>query len=140
MSKTAFLNSPNAYAVPTIFLISDGEPTDDYKGGLAKLKGNSWYKDAMRVSLAIGGDDANTENLKEFTGNSETVLKVHTPEALRKFIRFVSVTSAQIGSKSQPLYNNGEVPKKQDELERQLIDFQDENIDINNTPTGGDTW
>ena len=65
------------------FLLSDGEPTDNYKHGLEKLKQNNWFKKAIKVAVAIG-EDANKAVLAEFTGNKEAVLTVHTPEALTK--------------------------------------------------------
>ena len=38
--------------------------------------------------------------LAEFTGSDESVIEVHTPEELKKWIQFVTVTSSQIGSSS----------------------------------------
>jgi uncharacterized protein YegL len=84
---------------PAIFLMSDGEPTDNYKHGLEKLKQNNWFKKAIKVAVAIG-DDANKTVLADFTGNIEAVITVHTPEALKKWIQFVSVRASEIGSKS----------------------------------------
>ena len=37
---------------PAIFLLSDGEPTDDYQHELKKLKENNWFKKAIEVSFA----------------------------------------------------------------------------------------
>jgi hypothetical protein len=60
--------------------------------------------------------------LAEFTGSSESVLVVHSPEALRKLIRFVSVTAAQIGSKSSSVGKAGvdEAASKQAEFIKQV--------------------
>lgn len=91
---------------PAIFLLSDGEPTDDYKKELGNLKENNWFKKAIKVAVAIG-EDANKDVLAEFTGNKEAVITVHTPEALTKMIRFVSVTASQIGSKSSGVGKGG---------------------------------
>ena len=67
--------------------------------------------------MAIG-EDANKAVLAEFTGNKEAVLTVHTPEALTKMIRFVSVTASQIGSKSSGVGKGSvdEAANKQDEM------------------------
>jgi len=138
MAKEKFLSAPSASVAPAIFLMSDGEPTDDYKNGLASLHQNKWYKHAIKVAVAIG-DDANTEVLKEFTGNSEAVLTVHTPEALRKMIHFVSITSSQIGSKSQPM-QNGQIESKQDAMIDQLNDLQQTDPDLSQTSTHEDDW
>ena len=84
---------------PAIFLLSDGEPTDNYKHGLEKLKQNNWFKKAIKVAVAIG-EDANKTVLADFTGNVESVITVHTPEALKKWSQFVRVRASEIGSKS----------------------------------------
>lgn len=138
MAKEKFLSAPSASVAPAIFLMSDGEPTDDYKSGLAALQQNNWYKYAIKVAVAIG-DDANTEVLREFTGNIEAVVTVHTPEALRKMIRFVSITSSQIGSKSQPM-QDGQVESKQDAMIDQIKDLQQTDPDLSQTSTNADDW
>ena len=138
MSKDKFLSAPSASVAPAIFLMSDGEPTDDYKSGIASLQQNNWYKYAIKVAVAIG-DDANKDVLKEFTGNIEAVITVHTPEALRKMIRFVSVTSSQIGSKSQPM-QDGAIESKQDSMIEQLKDIQQTDPDLSQTSTDADDW
>ena len=66
----------------------------------------------------------------------EAVLSVHNPEALKKMIRFVSVTSSQIGSKSSAVGKGkvDEIKSKQDEFIDQVSvaysngDFDDEYI------------
>jgi len=138
MAKEKFLSAPSASVAPAIFLMSDGEPTDDYIKGLSELQKNNWYKYAIKVAIAIG-DDANIDVLKEFTGNIEAVITVHTPEALRKMIRFVSVTSSQIGSKSQPM-QNGEIESKQDAMIDQIKDLQQTDPDLSQTSTNADDW
>jgi len=138
MSKEKFLSAPSASVAPAIFLMSDGEPTDDYKKGLAELQKNNWYKYAIKVAVAIG-DDANIDVLKEFTGNIEAVITVHTPEALQKMIRFVSVTSSQIGSKSQPM-QDGQIESKQDAMIDQIKDLQQTDPDLSQTSTDEDDW
>jgi uncharacterized protein YegL len=138
MARDGFLSAPSGSVAPAIFLMSDGEPTDDYKSGLAALQQNKWFKYAIKVAVAIG-NDANIDVLKEFTGNIESVIKVHTPEVLRKWIRFVSVTSSQIGSKSQPM-QNGQVESKQDAMIEQIKDLQQTEPDLSQTSTDADDW
>ena len=93
LSKNAFMSEATGSFAPAIFLLSDGDPTDNYKYGLDKLKENNWYKKAIKVAIAIG-DDVNKDVLKE------AVITVHTPEILKKWIQFVSVRASEIGSKS----------------------------------------
>jgi uncharacterized protein YegL len=138
MNKDKFLSAPSASVAPAIFLMSDGDPTDNYKEGLAVLQKNNWYKYAIKVAIAIG-DGANKDVLKEFTGNSEAVISAHCPETLKKWIRFISVTSSQIGSKSQPV-QDGEIQSKQDAMIDQLKDMQQSDPDLSQTSTSADDW
>ena len=118
--------------------MSDGEPTDDFESGLNLLQQNNWFKHAIKVAVAIG-DDANKDVLAKFTGNIEAVITVHTPEALKKWIRKVSITSSQIGSRSQPV-NDGQIPSKQDTMIDEIKDIQQEEPDLSSTSTSGDDW
>ena len=136
--SSGFMQRASGSYAPVLFLMSDGEPTDDYKSGLSVLQQNNWYKYAIKVAVAIG-DDANTDVLKEFTGNIEAVVTVHTPEALRKMIRFVSITSSQIGSKSQPM-QDGQIESKQDSMIDQIKDLQQTDPDLSQTSTSEDDW
>lgn len=94
-----FMSSPSGCFAPAIILLSDGGPTDNFEGGLKLLQGNSWYKNAIKIAIAIG-DDADKDVLKQFTGSSEAVITVHNIDALKKMIRIIAITSSQIGSKS----------------------------------------
>ncbi|GHT52167.1 tellurium resistance protein TerY [Spirochaetia bacterium] len=118
LSRNSFLKAPSASVAPVIMLLSDGQPVDDWEGGLALLKNNNWYKSAVKVAIAIGSD-ADSEVLAEFTGDENTVIAAYKPEILKKMIRKVSVTSSQIGSRSQPL-QEGEVVTRQDTMADEL--------------------
>jgi uncharacterized protein YegL len=84
---------------PVIILLSDGDPTDNWNKELDNLKGNNWFKNSLKIAIAIGSD-ANQDVLKEFTGHSELVLTAHDPETLKRIIRVASKTASQIGSRS----------------------------------------
>jgi len=99
LSTKAFMKEATGSFAPAIFLLSDGEPTDNWKGGLGILKQNNWFKTAVKVAVAIG-DDANKDVLAEFTGTKEAVLEVHNAAVLKKMIKFVSVRASQVASKS----------------------------------------
>lgn len=135
LSRSEFLDSPTGNFAPVLFLMSDGQPTDEYKQALDNLRENRWFKVAIRVAIAIG-DDADKKILKEFTGNSELVLTAHTPEALKQMIRFVSVTSSKIGSRSSGVgvgnnsSANPEEESKQAEFAEQVKEFKEENADL----------
>jgi len=138
MSREKFLTAPSASVAPAIILMSDGEPTDDYKKGLSELRDNKWYKYAIKVAVAIG-EDANIDVLKEFTGNIEAVTAVHTPETLLKWIRFVTIESVQIGSKSQPM-QDGKIESKQETMIEQVKDLQQSDPDFSKVSTAEDDW
>lgn len=91
-----FMKHATGSVAPVLFLLSDGDPTDDYQSGLQALKKNNWYKVAARV--AIGYGDSNDDVLREFTGNVETVLHTNDPMDLKKMIRFVAITSSKVAS------------------------------------------
>lgn len=123
LSRSGFMQATSGSYAPAIILLSDGGPTDDFPGGLSKLRSNNWFKAAIKIAIAIG-DDADKDVLKEFTGSSEAVFTVHNIDALKQVIRVVAVTSSQIGSKSS---SAGETTK-QEEVIAEVKD-QIENID-----------
>lgn len=131
MSRHEFLSAPSASVAPVIFLMSDGEPTDDFESGLNKLKQNRWFKYAIKVAVAIG-DDANKETLAKFTGNVEAVITVHTPEALKKWIRKVTITTTKIGSNSTTNTSTGEPESKQDAVVDEIKEIKQTEPDLDN--------
>ncbi len=89
---------PERALPPVLVLISDGQPTDDYKKGLDALNSLPWGKKAIRLAIAIG-KDANRDVLKEFIGNPEIEpLQANNPEALVQYVKLVSTTAVSIAS------------------------------------------
>jgi len=75
---------------PVIVLISDGQPTDNFKQGLEAFMREPWGKKAVRLAIAIGRD-AKEDVLQEFIGNSEIrPFQANSPEKLAGYIQFVS--------------------------------------------------
>jgi uncharacterized protein YegL len=86
---------------PVLVLISDGQPTDDYASGLKALMEQPWGRKAVRIAIAIG-EDADTEVLQKFISNPELKpLQANNPEALVKYIKWVS--TAVLKSASAPV-------------------------------------
>jgi uncharacterized protein YegL len=137
LSRTnGYMNEVTGSFAPVFLLLTDGEPTDDYGKGLAALKQNNWFKAGIKIAIAIG-DDANTETLKEFTGNIESVLTSHDPDTLRKMIRFASITASQIGSKS----STTGVVSKQDEVIKSIKENLPNVTDVQSGSSfGEDNW
>ncbi len=127
----------SGYYAPAIILLSDGVPTDDFQGGLKVLKENPWFKNAIRIAIAIG-DDADEEVLKDFTGSLEAVIKVHNIDALKTMIRVIAVTSSQIGSKSS---SAGDA-SKQDEVIKEITESVKDTDGAESTaaPATGDNY
>jgi uncharacterized protein YegL len=85
---------------PVLVLISDGQPSDDYLGGLEALNHQPWGKKAVRIAIAIG-EDADTDVLQQFIGHSELKpLQANNPEALVRHIKWAS--TAVLKSASSP--------------------------------------
>lgn len=82
---------------PVIVLLSDGQPTDDYKPALDRLLHLPWGKKAVRIAISIG-QDADDEVLREFTGNSELVLQANNPQALIKMIKWASTAASLVSA------------------------------------------
>jgi len=102
LHKTSgFMQRASGSLAPVMFLMSDGEPTDDYKTQLTKLKANKWFQVSTKVALAIG-DQANDTVLKEFTGYDEAVVRIpdgeNAGEKLAKMVKFLAITSSQVNS------------------------------------------
>ncbi len=84
---------------PVLVLISDGMPTDDFKAGLKVLLSEPWGQKAVRVSIAIG-QDADIGVLQKFQSKSESrPLQANNPEALVRYIRWVSTAVVQSASR-----------------------------------------
>lgn len=79
---------------PTIVLLTDGIPTDDYLTPMLQLIQEGRSSKAFRMAMAIG-DDADKEMLGTFVSNPEFLVKGEDARDIRKFFKFVtmSVTS-----------------------------------------------
>ena len=133
LSRSGYMKSASGSYAPAIILLSDGGPTDNFDGGLQSLQGNNWFKNAIRIAIAIG-DDADLDVLARFTGNSEAVVKVQNIDALKQIIRIVAVTSSQIGSKSSSAGNTS----KQDQVIKDVNQAVD-NVDGASTAAAPDS-
>lgn len=77
---------------PTIVLVSDGVPTDDWKSPLASLVESERASKASRFAMAIG-EDADKETLKAFLADGEArVFEAHEAREIKKFFRWVTMS------------------------------------------------
>lgn len=93
---------------PVIVLLSDGQPTDDYKKSLDKLKGMPWFRKAVRIAISIG-QDADDDVLMEFTGNKELVLQANNATALARMIKWASTTASMVSAPSSKPMNSAPI-------------------------------
>lgn len=110
---------------PVLVLLSDGQPTDDYRSPLSALQDLPWGRKAVKIAIAIG-QDADEAVLEEFTGNRELVLKANNPQALVKMIKWASTVAKVVSA--PPSQRDGSGPVL---------------IDPRNVPQpddGGDVW
>lgn len=89
---------PSRALPPVLILLSDGQPTDDYKAGLRKLMAQPWGKKAVRIAIAIG-QDADHQCLQEFIGHPEIKpLQANNAERLTQLIKWSSTVVVQQAS------------------------------------------
>ena len=89
---------PERALPPVLVLVSDGQPTDDFKGGLQALMAEPWGKKAVRLAIAIG-EDADTGVLRDFIGHTEVQpLQANNAEDLVNYIRWASTAVLQAAS------------------------------------------
>jgi len=123
---------------PVIVLLSDGQPTDDYKKSLDKLKKTAWFKKAVKVAISIG-QDADDDVLAEFTGNREYVLQANNATTLAKWIKWASTIAAVVSAPASRTERAGDTGEKEEALtDTPLV------LDMNNIPDpdvdAGDVW
>ena len=83
---------------PVLVLVSDGQPTDDFRGAMRDLLDVPWGKRAVRIAIAIG-EDADHEALKAFIANLEIpVLQANNSESLVNYIRWASTVVLKAAS------------------------------------------
>jgi len=83
---------PDRALPPVLVLISDGQPTDDFNGGLQALMAQNWGRKSVRLAIAMG-EDADHDVLEKFIGNPEIKpLQAYNPESLIRHIKWASTT------------------------------------------------
>jgi len=113
---------------PVLVLLSDGQPTDNYKAALDKLLHLPWGKKAVRIAISIG-QDADDDVLEQFTGNRELVLQANNPQALVKMIKWASTAASMVSAPaSKPKLDAPALPGAANDTNAPLV------LDMNNIP------
>jgi len=90
---------------PTLVLVSDGIPTDEWQTALDNLMQSERASKALRLSMAIGAE-ADNQPLKAFVVNQTPeipVFRADEASQIRKFFRFVTMT---VSSRSKSVNPN----------------------------------
>jgi uncharacterized protein YegL len=103
---------------PTLVLVSDGVPTDDWRTPLARLLGSERAGKAQRFALAIGAD-ADRDMLAAFLADPESrVFEAHESRQIKRFFRRVTMS---VGLRSRSATPDRSVVVSPEELD----DFDD---------------
>lgn len=87
---------------PTIVLVSDGLPNDEWEGPLKRLLGSERAAKAQRFALGIGAD-ADHDVLRTFLDDPEgRVFEAHEAREIRKFFRWVTMSVTSRSRSGQP--------------------------------------
>ena len=114
---------PERALPPVIVLLSDGQPTDNYKKSLDKLLHLPWGKKAVKIAIAIG-QDADEDVLLEFAGNKELVLNANNADVLTRLIKWASTQASEVSSPASRFNNDsGNHPLENGGLSKDLIDI-----------------
>ena len=98
--KKAYRANGIGYYRPWIFMISDGEPTDDFNTGLNKLMANPWARKAVRIGIGID-EDADLDVIRKFIAHPEIEpLRADNAPTLARYIKWAS--TAVVKSASAP--------------------------------------
>jgi uncharacterized protein YegL len=82
---------------PVLAILSDGNPTDDWKSAAARLQKKLGGREGKRmISVVVGAvTGANRSILRNFVSNDDEIIDL-TPESISKFIHLTSSLSEQI--------------------------------------------
>lgn len=87
---------------PTIVLVSDGKPTDEWEKSMADLLASERGGKAFRMALAIG-DDADTDVLQRFLVDPKArVFHANEARQIRNFFKFVTMSVSQRSRSASP--------------------------------------
>ncbi len=100
---------------PMVFIMTDGEPNDDFDSGLAIFKTHKW---GMVVACAAGGD-ANEKLLQRITENV-VKLSIADAESIKAFFKWVSqsitVNSKSVGATNKEITSIDQLPPPPPEI------------------------
>lgn len=97
---------------PTVILVSDGQPTDQWEQGLRQLCEEGRPSKADRMALGIGAD-ADEAMLRRFVGDPEKpIYRADDAHRIKEFFNFVTMT---VTARSRSV-NPNQIPQLQNPL------------------------
>jgi uncharacterized protein YegL len=91
---------------PLVFILTDGQPTDDWKSAATQFRRN--HKSAMVYAVGCG-DDVDFSILRELTGNTFSLTEM-TPDAFAKLFVCISTSIQTASAKVGEAKGGGDVP------------------------------
>ena len=125
LHRNSDLGNAQGHFAPGIILLTDGAPTDNFDAGLAVLKKNAWFNNAIKVAIAIGTDKANA-TLRKFVGEAaekEAIYHVEDVEGLKEVIKLVSCAVSKVGSSNASSEQKTKIELLNNEIEGGLSDI-----------------
>jgi uncharacterized protein YegL len=95
---------PRRSYLPTIVIVSDGIPTDDWKAALARLAESSRAHSAMRLAIAIQAEpgDETYVVLRTLVGDASRVYRTTDAAGIAQALEWVTLSIAQRARSSDP--------------------------------------
>lgn len=89
---------------PTVVLVSDGEPNDNWEPALNDFINNGRSSKCSRLAMGIGALSVGAQNmLKSFAGSSETVFSARDSKDIKNFFKTVTISTISRTVSSGPV-------------------------------------
>lgn len=105
MSRNEFFANKIGYKSPVLIFMSDGypnDPGDTWRRSLEKIRQNKWFKNSIKIAMAVGNDADKDVLIEVIDNNPEGLIEIKETEKLKELIVAVSINAADIGSVSRP--------------------------------------
>lgn len=113
---------PSRSYAPTLVLLSDGQPTDNWETPLSQLLDSPRASKAFRIAMSIGAAQTGQSVLKKFLGDTEMeVFEAKQAREIKKFFRFVTMSVSQRAKSVNP---NQAISIGFDDTDENLDDFE----------------
>lgn len=120
--------TPSRAYRPTLVLVSDGEPNDDWQGHLASLVNEGRSQKCDRLAMAIGTKADNQVLNKFIEGTEHTVFQAEDALKIKEFFQFVtmSVTSRTVSQNPNVVQSDSSIEQSIERSVSSLDDAEEE--------------